>query len=177
VRTAGLRRRCLPDGELTGGVRGDASERCFMTLTRIREKGRHAIDMAPPEALRPAARLWLFLGGLNGFLSVAAGAYGRHGALEQAGREMIGIASNYQMAHGLGLLAVAWLASRHEGGWLTAPNLAGAAFTLGILLFSGSLYWFGLTGLVPVEGSAPAGGFLLMFGWLAAMWTAIRHRR
>jgi uncharacterized membrane protein YgdD (TMEM256/DUF423 family) len=55
--------------------------------------------------------------------------------------------------------------------------VAGTAFTLGILLFSGSLYWFGLTGLVPLEGSAPTGGFLLMFGWLAAMWTAIRHRR
>jgi uncharacterized membrane protein YgdD (TMEM256/DUF423 family) len=91
-------------------------------------------------ALRPASRLWLFLGGLNGLFSVAAGAYGRHGALEPAGREMFGIASNYQIAHGLGLLAVAWLASRHEGGWLTAPNVAGAAFTLGILLFSGSLY-------------------------------------
>ena len=151
-----------------------------MTLARTLEgngEGCHAIDMARPGALRPASRLWLFLGGLNGLLSVAAGAYARHGALEQAGREMFGIASNYQMAHGLGLLAVAWLASRHEGGWLTAPNVAGAAFTLGILLFSGSLYWFGLTGLVPVEGSAPAGGFLLMFGWLAAMWTAIRHRR
>ena len=152
-----------------------------MTLARTREgdgEGRHAVDVARPGALlRPASRLWLFLGGLNGLLSVAAGAYGRHGALEQAGREMFGIASNYQLAHGLGLLAVAWLASRQEGGWLTAPNVAGAAFTLGILLFSGSLYWFGLTGLVPVEGSAPAGGFLLMFGWLAAMWTAIRHRR
>ena len=151
-----------------------------MTFAHTRDvdgEGCHAIDMARPGALRPASRLWLFLGGLNGLLSVAAGAYGRHGALEQAGREMFGIASNYQMAHGLGLLAVAWLASRHEGGWLTAPNVAGGAFTLGILLFSGSLYWFGLTGLVPVEGSAPAGGFLLMFGWLAAMWTAIRHRR
>lgn len=72
-----------------------------------------------------------------------------------------------------------WPGSRpgRKAAGLTAPNVAGAAFTLGILLFSGSLYWFGLTGLVPVEGSAPAGGFLLMFGWLAAMWTAIRHRR
>jgi uncharacterized membrane protein YgdD (TMEM256/DUF423 family) len=54
---------------------------------------------------------------------------------------------------------------------------AGAAFTLGILLFSGSLYWFGLTGLVPVQGSAPTGGLLLTFGWLALMWTALRPGR
>ena len=67
-----------------------------MTLARTREgdgEGRHAVDVARPGALlRPASRLWLFLGGLNGLLSVAAGAYGRHGALEQAGREMFGIA-------------------------------------------------------------------------------------
>jgi uncharacterized membrane protein YgdD (TMEM256/DUF423 family) len=30
---------------------------------------------------------------------------------------------------------------------------------------------------MPIEGSAPTGGFLLMFGWLALMWTALRHRR
>jgi uncharacterized membrane protein YgdD (TMEM256/DUF423 family) len=158
-----------------------------MTL-RVRERegpaqregegeARRAVEMARPRLLRPASRLWLFLGALNGLLSVAAGAYGRHGALEAAGRETFGIASFYQMAHGLALIAVAWLASRHEGGWLTMPNIAGAAFTLGILLFSGSLYWFGITGLVPVEGSAPTGGFLLMFAWLALMWTALRHRR
>jgi uncharacterized membrane protein YgdD (TMEM256/DUF423 family) len=135
-----------------------------------------AVEAARPGALRPASRLWLFIGALNGLVAVAAGAYGRHGALDPAGREMFGIASQYQITHGLALLAVAWLASRHEGGRPTASNLAGAAFTLGILLFSGSLYWFGLSGLVPVRGAAPTGGFLLMFGWLALMWSGLRHR-
>lgn len=111
-------------------------------------------------------------------MSVAAGAYGRHGALDPAGREMFAVAVQYQMAHALALLAVAWLAARNGGGRLAAaPNLAGAAFAVGILLFSGSLYTFGLTGLVPVEGAAPAGGFLLMAGWLALMWEAVRPRR
>lgn len=91
---------------------------------------------------------------------------------------MFAIASQYQMTHGLALLAAAWLASRTngrtDGGWLTSANVAGCAFALGVALFSGSLYWFGLTGLVPVEGSAPAGGFLLMFGWLALLWAALR---
>ena len=67
-------------------------------------------------------RLWLFLGALNALLSVAAGAYGRHGALEPAGREMFGIAAQYQMTHGLALLAVAWLASRTDGRWRSAPK-------------------------------------------------------
>jgi uncharacterized membrane protein YgdD (TMEM256/DUF423 family) len=125
-----------------------------------------------------AARLWLFLGALNALISVAAGAYGRHGALDPGGREMFAIAVQYQMAHALALLAVAWLAGRESGTrLLSASNLAGAAFSLGILLFSGSLFWFGLFGLVPVGGAAPAGGFLMMAGWLAVMWHAIRPPR
>jgi uncharacterized membrane protein YgdD (TMEM256/DUF423 family) len=119
-------------------------------------------------------RLWLFLGALNGLISVAAGAYGRHGALDPAGREMFGIAAQYQMTHALALLAVAWLASRSGGGWLCAANVAGACFSLGIVFFCGALYWFGFVGLVPVEGMAPAGGILMMGGWGALMWAAVR---
>lgn len=126
-----------------------------------------------------ATRIWLFVGALNGLLSVAAGAYGRHGALDPAGREMFAIASHYQMTHGLALLAVAWLASRsaEAGGWLTAENIAGAAFTFGIALFCGALYWFGVAGLVTVAGAAPTGGMLMMAGWLALMWGAVRSWR
>lgn len=124
-----------------------------------------------------APRLWLCLGGLNGLLSVAAGAYGRHGALGDAGREMFAIASQYQITHGLALLAVAWLASRSGSDLRTTTTVAGLAFTLGIVLFSGSLYWFGLTGAVPFAGSAPAGGMLLMAAWLALVWAGLRDRR
>jgi uncharacterized membrane protein YgdD (TMEM256/DUF423 family) len=132
-------------------------------------------ERQPP--LPRAARLWLFLGALNALMSVVAGAYGRHGALDPGGREMFAIAVQYQMAHALALLAVAWLAARDSGArLLSVANFAGAAFTLGILLFSGSLFWFGLYGLVPVEGAAPTGGFLMMAGWLALMWHAIRPR-
>ena len=157
----------------SAGARGREREGCRETEAKT-DRALAEPRRGPP---RPASRLWLFLGALNGLISVAAGAYGRHGALEAAAREMFGIAAQYQMAHALALLAAAWLASGREGGWLTAPNASGAAFTLGILLFSGSLYWFGLTGLVPLEGSAPTGGFLLMFGWIALMWTALRHQR
>ncbi len=129
-------------------------------------------------ALPPAARLWLFVGALYALISVAAGAYGRHGALDPAAREMFAIAVQYQMTHALALLGVAWLASRCGCcRALTIPNVAGAAFTFGIALFCGSLYWFGLYGLVPVTGAAPTGGFLMMAGWLALMIAAIRPRR
>src|SRR5512147_3062226 len=43
-----------------------------------------ALEEARRGSPLPASRLWLFLGALNGLISVAAGAYGRQGALEAA---------------------------------------------------------------------------------------------
>jgi uncharacterized membrane protein YgdD (TMEM256/DUF423 family) len=117
--------------------------------------------------------LWLFLGALNGLAAVAAGAYGWHAlAGDEGARKMFEIGVQYQMGHALALVAVAWLATRLEGRRRIPVHVAGAGFTLGVILFSGTLYAFGLTGVVPVEGAAPAGGFLLMIGWLAVMWIA-----
>ncbi len=118
--------------------------------------------------------IWLFLGAVNGLVAVAAGAYGWHSlAGDDGARKMFEIGVQYQMGHALALLAVAWLATRLQGRGRVPVHVAGGAFTLGIILFSGTLYAFGLTGLVPVEGAAPAGGMLLMIGWLALMWIAV----
>ncbi len=119
---------------------------------------------------------FLLLAAINGLLSVAAGAYGRHGPFDAYAREMFAIASQYQITHALALLAVAWLASvAARDRRLVA--IAGAAFFVGIMLFSGSLYWFAIIGAVPFAGSAPAGGMLLMLGWLLLMVFAVRNWR
>lgn len=117
--------------------------------------------------------LFLFLGALNGLVAVAAGAYGRHGPFDDYGREMFAIASQYELTHALALIAVAWVASRPESCRRLAL-VAGTAFALGIVLFSGTLYWFGITRDLPFTGAAPTGGFLLMAGWLALMAEAAR---
>lgn len=121
----------------------------------------------------PLASVWLLLGAINGLIAVAAGAYGRHGFGDDFPREMFAIGAQYQMWHALALLAVALLAGR--------PNMrqglllvAGGAFTLGIALFSGSLYWLAAHGAPPVAGSAPLGGVLLMLGWVALIAEALR---
>lgn len=122
---------------------------------------------------RPAV-VWILLAALNGLLSVAAGAFSRHGMLDAGSREMIAIGSQYQMTHALALFAVAWLATQSDLPWVSPVHVAGAAFALGILMFSGSLYWLGITGDVPVRGAAPVGGFLLMLGWIAIAVAAAR---
>ena len=120
--------------------------------------------------------IWLFLGGLNALLAVAAGAYGWH---RLGGDEIFTLGSRYHMYHALALIAVAWLVSITPGRTALAVHLAGAAFASGIALFSGTLYVFALTGRVPLEGAAPVGGGLLMLGWLiiAALGLAATVRR
>lgn len=114
-------------------------------------------------------KAWVTLGALNGLCAVAAGAYAAHGlkAAEPVLNEAFKTGVEYHMWHALALLAVAWLVERAEAGgrkpWLA--RAAGICFALGIVLFSGTLYGFGLTGEVPVRGAAPAGGTLLMLGW------------
>ena len=121
-------------------------------------------------------RLWLFLGALNGLIAVGAGAYGRHGPFDDYAREMFAIGAQYQLGHALALIAVSWLASRPES-CRRLTLAAGIAFTLGIVLFSGTLYWFGISRALPFAGAAPVGGGLLMLGWLILMIEAARGFR
>lgn len=123
------------------------------------------------------AQIWLLFAGLHGLVAVAAGAFGRHGQLDAGAREMFAIGAQYQGMHAVALLGVVWLAAGEGGRWWSPVHLAGAAFSLGAVLFPGSLYGFGLSGAVPVEGAAPLGGWLFMLGWLSLVLTAVRNLR
>lgn len=120
-------------------------------------------------------RVWLFLAGIGGAVAVGAGAYGAHGL---AGKERVLVEAFrtgvlYHLVHSLALVGAAWAAERAAGGRALAAHVAGVAFAAGIVLFSGSLYAFGMTGIVPVAGAAPAGGAMLILGWLALAASAV----
>jgi uncharacterized membrane protein YgdD (TMEM256/DUF423 family) len=66
------------------------------------------------------------------------------------------------MWHALALLAVGIAAGHHRTRLI---QLAGIAFTAGIVLFCGSLYVLSLTGDRLFPGSAPIGGAALILGW------------
>jgi uncharacterized membrane protein YgdD (TMEM256/DUF423 family) len=122
-------------------------------------------------------KLWLILAGVNGFLAVAAGAFAAHGLQKRMSAEAVGIfetAARYQMYHALALLAVGWLARTAPG---PAVAVAGWAFTLGIVLFSGSLYALCVTGLRKLGMITPIGGTAFLVGWLALVWAAARLGR
>ena len=106
------------------------------------------------------SRIWIALGALNGLLAVAGAAFAAHASVDPARLRALGSAVQMQGWHALALLAVGlWGAN---GGWLT--HGAGAAFTLGILLFC-SAVWVPLWGGPSLGMTAPVGGTLLMLGW------------
>ncbi|MBC8268940.1 MAG: DUF423 domain-containing protein [Rhodospirillaceae bacterium] len=111
--------------------------------------------------------LWLIVAGFFGATSVGAGAYGWHSLGENDSiRQIFMMGVDYQMWHALALIGVSWIASQDPFKASRLPLLAGLSFSLGIILFSGTLYLYALIGYVPVEGAAPVGGWLMMAGWV-----------
>jgi uncharacterized membrane protein YgdD (TMEM256/DUF423 family) len=112
-------------------------------------------------------RVFAALGAASAFLAVAAGAFGAHALRSRLSSELLAVfetAARYQMYHALGLLAVAWAATRWPG---PAVRAAGWLFVAGTVVFSGSLYALALTGVRGWGAVTPLGGLAFLAGWLA----------
>lgn len=104
----------------------------------------------------PSQRAFAAAGALACGLAVALGAYASHGLDGEAARRA-GLAALFAFGHGLALVLLAPAVGR----WRLA---ACATLLAGLLLFAGSLAGAALLGW-PTR-LAPAGGLLLMAGWL-----------
>ncbi|PLY13006.1 MAG: DUF423 domain-containing protein [Sedimenticola sp.] len=110
---------------------------------------------------------FLFIGALNGFLTVALGAFGAHALrdrLQGNYYEVFQTGIQYQGLHALALLILGLIALRATSNWL---NRAGWLFLLGILLISGSLYLLAITGNRALGMITPLGGVCFLLGWLS----------
>lgn len=110
--------------------------------------------------------VWIMAGSIAGALGVALGAFGAHAwhdSLTPQAFEIFQTASRYHLIHSLALVAVGLVGTRIGGPSIA---VAGAAFSIGILLFCGSLYGIALAGL-RLGVVAPIGGTALIIGWLA----------
>jgi uncharacterized membrane protein YgdD (TMEM256/DUF423 family) len=107
---------------------------------------------------------YIAIGALFGLLAVICGAFGAHALkavlTERGTLEVWKTAVDYQMWHALALLL--GVALSKDGKLSPIP---GYSFILGILLFSGSLYWLALGGPAWLGPITPLGGLLLMIGW------------
>lgn len=120
--------------------------------------------------------VFIVLGSLFAFLSVAAGAFGAHALKSILDPSMLSVyetAATYQMYHALALFVVAWQMTHLPA---SRVSLAGWLFCLGIILFSGSLYIVSGFGLKGFGAVTPLGGVAFLTGWAILGWTAWRHK-
>jgi len=108
------------------------------------------------------SRNFVRLAGLSGASAVALGAYGAHVFYRrdypEELKQVYETANRYHFLHTLALLGVP-LCRR--------PKIAGPMLAVGTLIFSGTCYYYALTGSKNVRQYTPYGGMLLIAGWLA----------
>ena len=100
-----------------------------------------------------------------GATAVAAGAFGAHALQASVPPERIAIwetAAQYHLIHAAVILALALHSQHGDARW----RLPIVGFTVGVILFSFSLYALVLTDVAALAMVTPAGGFLLILSWL-----------
>ncbi|KQL44710.1 hypothetical protein AN963_25415 [Brevibacillus choshinensis] len=111
-------------------------------------------------------KLFLMLGSISGFLSVALGAFGAHALKEKLDEYSLGIfhtGVTYQTTHALALIVVAFLIKWYPDS--SGLTWAGWCFAIGTLIFSGSLYALAASGVKVLGAITPIGGLLFLVGW------------
>lgn len=121
---------------------------------------------SPATPLRPHGRMLAFNGALLAAASVALAAYAAHG-VEGVAQSRLQTAAVFAFGHGVALAALAPAATGR------VARIALLALYFGVLLFSGSLV-FNVLAQWPAT-LAPAGGLLLIGGWLLWALGALRR--
>jgi len=108
---------------------------------------------------------WIRVAGIFGFFGVALGAFGAHGLKDVLSPDRLPIyqtAVLYHLVHTLSLLGYGFLvrAQTIQKMW------PGVCFSIGIILFSGSLYALAITGIQWLGAITPLGGLLFLAGWV-----------
>ena len=130
----------------------------------------------PQIKLSITSRLFFIFAALLGATGVALGAYASHGLSARAGIEQVEyfqLAVTYQLIHALTLFAVCILSLFIRSYFLLAGKIA---FVSGVLLFSGSLYLYVLTGTKIIAMLTPIGGLLLIIGWTLVALSLLTYR-
>ena len=111
-------------------------------------------------------QLILLLGAFLGFSSVAIGAFAAHGLkgqLTEQAMAWLQTGVQYQMAHSLVILVLGF-ALKMWPNW-SPLKYSAYGFGLGILLFSGSLYFMAITHNKALVLLTPIGGLCLLVAW------------
>jgi len=105
---------------------------------------------------------------ISGFSAVALGAFAAHGLKSQLSDYATDIwqtAVFYQFVHTILLVVILTNSALLERS-MKQVKVFGSMLSMGILLFSGSLYLLALTGITKLGMVTPIGGLLFLCSWL-----------
>ena len=108
---------------------------------------------------------FILIAAVFGFLGVASGAFGAHALKATLPTDLLAIfetGSRYCLHHAMALLATSLYNKHHPSSWLTR---ACWGFTVGITIFSGTLWILALSGVRWLGAITPIGGLSLLVAW------------
>ncbi len=108
---------------------------------------------------------WSAVGAVTLALAVVSGAFGAHGLRSRLDEYSLGIyekAVFYHFIHAIGLLITPLL--------IKDPSRVCWLLTIGILLFSGSLYALAISGVRTLGAITPLGGLAFIAAWALLAW-------
>ncbi|WP_046215538.1 DUF423 domain-containing protein [Paenibacillus wulumuqiensis] len=111
-------------------------------------------------------RTYIITGSILGMIGVGIGAFGSH-ILEPiigARIETFRTGVEYHFVHAIAILITALLAGSF--GESALLRWAARLFTVGVILFSGSLYILCITGVKVLGAVTPLGGLCFIAGWI-----------
>ncbi len=109
--------------------------------------------------------MWIKIASIFMFTGVTLGAFGAHALKSKMSEHSMDIyktAVLYHFVHALGLFVIAWLQTISSDPKI---NIAGIFLSIGIILFSGSLYLLATTQLKWLGSITPLGGLCFLIGW------------
>ena len=118
---------------------------------------------------------WLLIAALNGFFCVTIGAFAAHGlshVLDEKALAWIDTGLKYQIFHTLAVMVIS-LSLWREAKF---AQFAMRAWSLGILLFSGSLYALAFGAGKFLVWITPVGGTLFLIGWLCLAYGSFKSK-
>ena len=121
---------------------------------------------------------WSAIGGGFAFLAVALGAFAAHGLESRLTPHLLEVfrtGAYYQMIHALAIVMIGRRVRQANPCRLLVTSLI--LFTVGIMVFSGSLYLLAVTGQRALGAITPLGGLCFLAGWACFTWSELDPTR
>lgn len=119
-------------------------------------------------------KTWIITGAILMALAVVLGAFGAHGLKSRVSPEDLVIFETgvrYHSIHALGLIFLGIMGFHYQAEVIQIPAVL---LSVGILIFSGSLYILVLSGIRWMGAITPLGGVAFIAGWLLLAYRLIK---